>query len=186
MKEGWIDYIAPQLYWPIDRKEQSFPRLLAWWEHQCGPKVKLYPELRHSGRDVAEIGRQLKLCRQSGEVDGFIHFNMTSLMEKGGFPLERRAAVPVAAAIGEVGFHLFGLGEQLEGRFGRRAERLDRIYGKESWYLPPGVTSLSGGRIKTSGNLSVCPVGPEVFAGRSAAYADYGLTNWRAGGKDLK
>lgn len=31
LREGWIDYIAPQLYWPVDQKPQSYERLLDWW-----------------------------------------------------------------------------------------------------------------------------------------------------------
>lgn len=32
--EGWVDYFTPQLYWPIKREKQSYPRLLAWWADQ--------------------------------------------------------------------------------------------------------------------------------------------------------
>ena len=34
LQRGWVDYLAPQLYWPIDQREQSFPALLAWWAGQ--------------------------------------------------------------------------------------------------------------------------------------------------------
>jgi uncharacterized lipoprotein YddW (UPF0748 family) len=32
--QGWVDYLAPQLYWSIDAKQQSFPALLRWWTEQ--------------------------------------------------------------------------------------------------------------------------------------------------------
>ena len=32
--EGWVDYLAPQLYWSIRPAEQSFPVLLDWWRAQ--------------------------------------------------------------------------------------------------------------------------------------------------------
>ncbi len=34
LANGWVDYLAPQLYWPVAQKEQSFPALLKWWEEQ--------------------------------------------------------------------------------------------------------------------------------------------------------
>jgi len=34
LQAGWVDYFAPQLYWPIDFPNQSFPVLLKWWTEQ--------------------------------------------------------------------------------------------------------------------------------------------------------
>ncbi len=34
LQKGWMDYIVPQLYWPIEQKAQSFPVLLKWWGEQ--------------------------------------------------------------------------------------------------------------------------------------------------------
>ncbi|BAZ06349.1 hypothetical protein NIES3974_30100 [Calothrix sp. NIES-3974] len=31
LEEGWVDYLAPQLYWRIDQTQQSYPTLLRWW-----------------------------------------------------------------------------------------------------------------------------------------------------------
>ena len=31
LENGWLDYLAPQLYWPIDRAGQAFPVLLDYW-----------------------------------------------------------------------------------------------------------------------------------------------------------
>ena len=31
LENGWLDYLAPQLYWPIDREGQAFPVLLDYW-----------------------------------------------------------------------------------------------------------------------------------------------------------
>ena len=31
MEEGWLDYIAPQLYWPTTRTAQAYEPLLDWW-----------------------------------------------------------------------------------------------------------------------------------------------------------
>src|SRR5205807_1045963 len=34
LREGWVDYLAPQLYWPLDNYEQRFTRLDAWWRSE--------------------------------------------------------------------------------------------------------------------------------------------------------
>jgi uncharacterized lipoprotein YddW (UPF0748 family) len=31
MEEGWVDYLAPQLYWPTTQSGQEYEPLLAWW-----------------------------------------------------------------------------------------------------------------------------------------------------------
>jgi uncharacterized lipoprotein YddW (UPF0748 family) len=31
LREGWLDYFVPQLYWPIAQTAQSYPTLLKWW-----------------------------------------------------------------------------------------------------------------------------------------------------------
>jgi hypothetical protein len=31
MSEGWVDYLAPRLYWPITRAAQSYRTLATWW-----------------------------------------------------------------------------------------------------------------------------------------------------------
>ncbi len=31
MNEGWVDYLAPQLYWPTTESGQEFGKLVTWW-----------------------------------------------------------------------------------------------------------------------------------------------------------
>ena len=31
MQEGWVDYVAPQLYWPTTQRAQAFGKLAEWW-----------------------------------------------------------------------------------------------------------------------------------------------------------
>ncbi|MDC0716878.1 glycoside hydrolase family 10 protein [Nannocystis bainbridge] len=31
MQEGWLDYLAPQLYWPTTQAAQAYGKLIAWW-----------------------------------------------------------------------------------------------------------------------------------------------------------
>jgi uncharacterized lipoprotein YddW (UPF0748 family) len=96
LSKGWVDYLAPQLYWAIDRKEQSFPVLLKWWEQQNSKNRNLYAGLnttrtrnrepgddrpyRREGWTPEEILNQIRITRKEPGVTGHIHWNMKSLM----------------------------------------------------------------------------------------------------------
>ncbi len=47
---AWVDYIAPQLYWPIDPPAQSYRSLLNWWLDQN-------PQMRHiyTGNNISNL-----------------------------------------------------------------------------------------------------------------------------------
>ena len=85
---GWLDYLAPQLYWPIAQRAQSFPVLLQWWVSQ-NPLGRHIWAGDYSGRvksgakgwDASEIIAQIAATRANPGASGNIHFNMTSLME---------------------------------------------------------------------------------------------------------
>ncbi len=92
VKEGWIDYIAPQIYWNIGYEVADYQTLVEWWAKQVrGTDVKLY--IGHSGyRSVDaepgtvwyggdEIRRQIELNRQFPEVSGSIHFRIESYVK---------------------------------------------------------------------------------------------------------
>ncbi len=90
-KEGWCDYFAPQLYWPIQQKSQSFPRLLAWWNVQNDHHRHLWPGLytsRVTGADKGwpadEIVEQIQLTRKQPDATGDIHFSMKALLHNTG------------------------------------------------------------------------------------------------------
>lgn len=89
LEEGWLDYFAPQLYWPVAQAEQSYPVLLRWWVEQ-NPKgrhiwVGNIPNRVASPGDrswpAGEITHQIRLTRQQQGAGGNIHFSMRSLMQ---------------------------------------------------------------------------------------------------------
>jgi uncharacterized lipoprotein YddW (UPF0748 family) len=96
---GWVDYLAPQLYWSIDSREQSFPVLLKWWAAQNSKNRHLLAGLdstktsSHAKSESpspakwkpAEIIDQVRLTRQEHRIDGHIHWNASSLMRNNGF-----------------------------------------------------------------------------------------------------
>jgi len=89
LAQGWLDYLAPQLYWSIEPKEQSYPVLLKWWAEQNPMHRHLWPgdapNRIGSKRDAAEIVNQVRLTRQQPGARGNIHWSMKALMQnKGG------------------------------------------------------------------------------------------------------
>jgi uncharacterized lipoprotein YddW (UPF0748 family) len=101
LANGWLDYLAPQLYWRIDPPAQSFPVLLKWWTEN-NPKQKMIvaglnttaigtqrnytvTDAGNKGWPASEITRQIEITRQQAGIAGHIHWNMGSLMKnKGG------------------------------------------------------------------------------------------------------
>jgi hypothetical protein len=89
MTNGWIDYCAPQLYWAIAAKEQSYPVLLKWWLENNPKQRNIWPGINTgnvSGKWKAdEIENQIKISReQSSGKSGVIHWSMKSLMRNSG------------------------------------------------------------------------------------------------------
>jgi uncharacterized lipoprotein YddW (UPF0748 family) len=88
LREGWVDYLAPQLYWRND-SPQSFGKLLWWWRHpRTNPRrVPIYPGIavdRLGGSHnwpLAEIELQLRLQRQVKPASGFILYNIKPLQQ---------------------------------------------------------------------------------------------------------
>ncbi|NES73744.1 MAG: hypothetical protein F6K24_55450, partial [Okeania sp. SIO2D1] len=66
---GWVDYLAPQLYWRIDPPQQSYPVLLNWWLQQNPQRRHIYAgnylsQLQGAGWSVSEFERQVAISRQ--------------------------------------------------------------------------------------------------------------------------
>jgi uncharacterized lipoprotein YddW (UPF0748 family) len=86
MRSGWVDYIAPQLYWK-DNSPQSFTELLKWWRSpSVNPRrVPVYPgiasyRMNEKGWPAQEIVRQVGLSRTVGSgPSGHIFFRMQDL-----------------------------------------------------------------------------------------------------------
>jgi uncharacterized lipoprotein YddW (UPF0748 family) len=85
---GWLDYLAPQLYWRIEPPQQSFPVLLQWWTEQnkLGRHIWAGMNTAGTGKDGAgwpaeEIVRQIEITRRQTGVTGHIHWNMHTLLQ---------------------------------------------------------------------------------------------------------
>ena len=84
LNKGWIDYFAPQLYWPINRQPQSFPVLLGWWQQENTMNRHLWPGI-NVGRDtgyksVNETVNQIMISRgMLPNSKGIIHWSISSV-----------------------------------------------------------------------------------------------------------
>ncbi|MBC7980135.1 MAG: family 10 glycosylhydrolase [Armatimonadetes bacterium] len=106
LKNGWVDYLAPQLYWRISPQKQSYSTLLSWWRSQGSRPV--WPGIATTriqssddpGRPAAEIINQIELSRKIGKNwVGHIHWSVKGLMKNQGGISTRLARVyiqPVA------------------------------------------------------------------------------------------
>jgi uncharacterized lipoprotein YddW (UPF0748 family)/N-acetylmuramoyl-L-alanine amidase len=91
VKNNWVDYIAPQIYWNIGFAAADYAKLLPWWADVVrGTDVKLYigkglyrvDDARSAESvwyDGREITRQAELNAQYPEVAGVIHFRYSNL-----------------------------------------------------------------------------------------------------------
>jgi uncharacterized lipoprotein YddW (UPF0748 family) len=86
MDEGWVDYVAPQLYWPTTRTAQAFGKLATWWAGlaQDGRSVIIGHDLTRLGETdwpVSEIAAQMKLSRDErpNGVRGNVFFTAKAL-----------------------------------------------------------------------------------------------------------
>ncbi len=89
LEKGWLDYLAPQLYWPIRPPAQSFPVLLDWWLAQNPKGRHIWPGLgtyriNETGTrkiPAQEIVDQIDTLRARDHGPGHIHFNTTVIMK---------------------------------------------------------------------------------------------------------
>ncbi len=94
LREGWVDYFTPQLYWPIAQEKQSYPKLQTWWasENPKGRHIWIgNGTYRHSAE---ETRMEIELSRKEKGVGGNVHFSMKSLKGDKSDMLEKLYAEP--------------------------------------------------------------------------------------------
>ncbi|WP_209721956.1 glycoside hydrolase family 10 protein [Duganella sp. 1411] len=88
LANGWLDYLAPQLYWPVAQAPQAFDVLLDYWLAQNPRARHVWPGLYTSRIDNTaktftpeEIVKQIGVTRSRAGVRGHLHFSIAALME---------------------------------------------------------------------------------------------------------
>ncbi|MGK7924397.1 MAG: family 10 glycosylhydrolase, partial [Spirulina sp.] len=88
LSEGWVDYLAPQLYWKIEQTKQSYPVLLKWWTENNPQNLHIYAgnnlsRLQGSTWSVEEFENQVKITRDLSAENalGNIFYHVKPLVE---------------------------------------------------------------------------------------------------------
>ncbi|QQL49782.1 glycoside hydrolase family 10 protein [Mucilaginibacter ginkgonis] len=94
MKEGWVDYMNPQIYWQIGNRSAAFDVLTEWWSNNTFGRhlyIGQAPYRIAEGRSYAfhnpnELPNQVKITRLNPRVQGSVYFSSNSLTSNlGGF-----------------------------------------------------------------------------------------------------
>ena len=90
MKEGWVDYIIPQVYWSMDLPVASHRKIVSWWAQNKSNSnlyigngaYKIRNNSDNAWQEKKELPNQLKLARNTGQMSGNAFFSAKSLMQK--------------------------------------------------------------------------------------------------------
>jgi uncharacterized lipoprotein YddW (UPF0748 family) len=88
LREGWVDYLAPQLYWKISAPKQSYPELLKWWLGENPRNRYVWPgstlsgigKAAPGGWEASEIVQQFNLARSLNPNPGHIIWNFNRVL----------------------------------------------------------------------------------------------------------
>ncbi len=86
LEQGWVDYVAPQLYWPSTQAAQAFGPLVRWWSQtafNAGTGRYVFPGLGlYRSFGAEEYGRQVALARaERPSVQGALWFTYGDLAD---------------------------------------------------------------------------------------------------------
>lgn len=89
MDKGWIDYLAPQLYWSMDYELASHKTLVDWWVQQKSKSriyigygaYKIYNNADPAWDKKEELANQISYGNQQQELEGQLLFSAKSLMQ---------------------------------------------------------------------------------------------------------
>jgi len=88
LREGWLDYVAPQLYWESSSTQYGFAGLYEWWgdenvhNRHVWPGIALY-RIKTEGRTAYDSLKQVNIYRTGSHQPascGHVLFSMESLM----------------------------------------------------------------------------------------------------------
>ena len=117
LAQGWLDYLAPQLYWQIANTAQSYPVLLDYWRGQNTAQRHIWPGLFTSrlaapgakpealarawpARELLDQIQEQRTRSGEGTVNGHIHFSMVALLQdRDGIATQLRAGPYAEAAL---------------------------------------------------------------------------------------
>jgi uncharacterized lipoprotein YddW (UPF0748 family) len=84
LRNGWIDYVSPQIYWEFSHAAAPFQPILKWWNENtygrhCYIGMGIYRAGSNAGwKDLTQIPRQIDSTRKMPNVHGQIYFSSTT------------------------------------------------------------------------------------------------------------
>ena len=89
LKEGWIDYIAPQLYWSIGHARADYVTLTNWWSNNNFDRhlyigqatYKINHDSDYRWKNPREMSNQLRINRNKPAILGSIFFRSKNLID---------------------------------------------------------------------------------------------------------
>ncbi|HSN59621.1 MAG TPA: family 10 glycosylhydrolase [Ferruginibacter sp.] len=81
LKNGWIDYVTPQLYWEIGHKLADYNTLIEWWsKNTYGKNCYIGMGIYRAGsneawRDKTQLPRQIQKLRNTPNINGMMFFS---------------------------------------------------------------------------------------------------------------
>lgn len=88
IREGWIDYINPQIYWPFKYRLAPFENLVDWWSDNTfgrhlyiGQAAYRVNEIGSPGfKQSSQVPDQIKYIRDNPRTQGSVYFSQKSLL----------------------------------------------------------------------------------------------------------
>ncbi|HSK11725.1 MAG TPA: family 10 glycosylhydrolase [Phnomibacter sp.] len=87
LEKGWIDYVAPQLYWSIGHPKADFMTLLEWWSQRtygkhCYIGVSVFEtNTNYVRKDPTQLRRMMEAIRKTPNVHGAIFYKSSSFKQ---------------------------------------------------------------------------------------------------------
>ncbi len=85
LKNKWVDYVTPQLYWEIGHKLADYNELIDWWSrHSYGRHIYIghgiyrATEKAVAWKNTDELPNQIKLVRQYPTLQGSTYYNSST------------------------------------------------------------------------------------------------------------
>lgn len=83
-REGWIDYLLPQLYWELDHKAAGYRVLVDWWaDNASGRHMYIGQDVERTVK-AGELEEKMRLQRNRPEIEGMCWWPGYSIVKNSG------------------------------------------------------------------------------------------------------
>lgn len=156
VKNGWVDYIIPQIYWNIGYEIADYSVLTNWWsEVVSGTDVSLYigeAAYRTTGSDLPawtgdngtqELKNHIELGRANDSIDGYCMFTYHSFLDNPSIyalmeEVNGEKTVSAPQPVVDESATLAGTGNLQEGNYTNQFEDMDGY-----WWAMDAVNALA-------------------------------------------